>query len=58
MNDLMKCISTLASLWAGRPDVLVLAPTEERKRRAAEILRQHGRHFINFFGRLAVEQVG
>ena len=39
------------ALREGRVNVLVLAPTEERKQRAAEILRQHGGHFINFFGR-------
>jgi hypothetical protein len=39
------------ALREGRVNVLVLAPTEERKQRAAEILREHGGHFINFFGR-------
>jgi hypothetical protein len=42
----------------GAVNVLVLAPTEERKQRAAEILRLHGGHFINFFGRLKIEQLG
>jgi hypothetical protein len=36
----------------------VPAPTEERKDRAAEILRGCGGSFINFFGRLSVERVG
>jgi hypothetical protein len=45
------------ALREGRLNVLVLAPTEERKRLAAEILRQHGGHFINFFGRLAIEKL-
>jgi hypothetical protein len=38
-------------------NVLVLALTEERKQRAAEILRQHGGHFINFFGGLEIERL-
>jgi hypothetical protein len=45
------------ALRDGHVNVLVLAPTEERKRRAADILRQHGGHFINFFGRLTIEQL-
>jgi hypothetical protein len=36
------------ALRAGRVNVLVLAPTEERKKLAAEVLQQHGGHFINF----------
>jgi hypothetical protein len=45
------------ALRDGHLNVLVLAPTEERKRLAADILRQHGGHFINFFGRLTVEKL-
>jgi hypothetical protein len=45
------------ALQDGHLNVLVLAPTEERKRLAADILRQHGGHFINFFGRLAIEKL-
>ena len=46
------------ALRDGHVNVLVLAPTDERKQRAAEILRQHGGHFINFFGNLQLEQLG
>jgi hypothetical protein len=46
------------ALRDGAVNVLVFAPTEERKQPAAEILRQHGGHFINFFGRLEIEQLG
>jgi hypothetical protein len=35
----------------------VLAPTEERKDLAVQILRDCGAHFINFFGRFNVEQI-
>jgi hypothetical protein len=45
------------ALRDGGVTVLVLAPTEERKLRAAEILRLHGGHFINFFGKLKIEQL-
>ena len=45
------------ALRDGAVNVLVLAPTEERKLRAAEILRLHGGHFINFFGKLEIEQL-
>jgi hypothetical protein len=45
------------ALRDGHLNVLVLAPTEERKRLAATVLRQHGGHFINFFGRLAIEKL-
>jgi hypothetical protein len=44
-------------LREGKANVLVLAPTEERKRLAGEILRKHGGKFINFFGRLTIEQL-
>jgi hypothetical protein len=45
------------ALREGAVTLLVLAPTEERKQRAAEILRLHGGHFINFFGKLQIEQL-
>jgi hypothetical protein len=45
------------ALRDGKLNVLVLAPTEERKRLAAEILRKHGGKFINFFGHLSIEQL-
>ena len=38
--------------------VAVLAPTEERKDLAADLIRRCGGHFINFFGRLNVERIG
>ena len=45
------------ALRDGKLNVLVLAPTEERKRLAGEILRKHGGKFINFFGHLSIEQL-
>jgi hypothetical protein len=35
--------------------VSVLAPTDERKALAAQLLRDHGGHFINFLGRFSIE---
>jgi hypothetical protein len=37
--------------------VAVLAPTEERKDLAADVLRRCGGRFINFFGQLKVERI-
>jgi hypothetical protein len=45
------------ALRSGRCTVLVFAPTEERKERAAEILQTHGAHFINFMGRFTIERL-
>jgi hypothetical protein len=45
------------ALRRGRVTLLVFVPTEERKERAAEILRKHGAHFINFMGQLTIEQL-
>ncbi len=45
------------ALREGAVTVLVFAPTDERKMRAAEILRLHGGHFIKFFGKLKIEQL-
>ena len=35
--------------------VSVAAPTEERKQRASQLLRDHGAHSINFHGRFTIE---
>jgi hypothetical protein len=45
------------ALRDGHTIIVVLALTEERKSRAAEVLRNCGGHFINFFSRLAVERI-
>ncbi len=45
------------ALRDGSITFVVLAPTEERKQRAADILREHGGHFINFMGRYTIEQL-
>jgi hypothetical protein len=45
------------ALREGHTAIAVLAPTEERKDRAAELLRKCGGHFINFFGRLNIQRI-
>jgi hypothetical protein len=46
------------ALRRGEFVIRVLAPTEERKQRAAQLLREHGGHFITFQGRFTVEELG
>ena len=45
------------ALRAGGLVLLVLAPTEERKQRAAELLRAQGAHFVNYMGRFTSERL-
>ena len=39
----------------GRFVVMVKTPSEERKQRAAEVLREHGAHSVSFHGRFTIE---
>jgi hypothetical protein len=45
------------ALRDGHTVVAVLAPTEERKDLAAQMIRDCGGHFINFFGQLNVQRI-
>jgi hypothetical protein len=45
------------ALRDGYTVVAVLAPTEERKELAAQLLRDCGARFINFFGSLSLERM-
>ena len=45
------------ALRDGHTVVAVLAPTEERKELAAQLLRDCGAQFINFFGSLSLERM-
>ena len=45
------------ALRDGHTVVAVLAPTEERKELAAQLLRDCGGKFINFFGSLSLERM-
>ena len=41
----------------GRFVIRVAAPTDERKDRAADILRTHGAHSVSFLGRFTIEGI-
>jgi hypothetical protein len=45
------------ALRGGNTVVAILAPSDDRKERAAQILNECGGRFINFFGRLNVERI-
>ena len=45
------------ALRDGHTVLAVLVPTEERKDRAARILKECGGRFMNYFGPLNVEQI-
>jgi hypothetical protein len=45
------------ALRDGNTLLAVLTPTDDRKDRAAQILKECGGRFINFFGRLNVERI-
>jgi hypothetical protein len=45
------------ALRDGQTVILVLTPTEERKDRAAAMLRECGAHFINYYGHLNIESI-
>jgi hypothetical protein len=45
------------ALRDGRTVIAILTPTDERKDRAVQILKECGGHFINFYGRLAVQRI-
>ena len=45
------------ALRDGHTVLTILTPTEDRKDRAAQILKECGGRFINFFGRLNVERI-
>ena len=45
------------ALRDGGTVVVVLAPTDERKVAAAQVLAEQGGHFINFLGRRTIENI-
>lgn len=45
------------ALRDGHTVLAILTPTEDRKDRAAEMIKECGGRFINFFGRLNVERI-
>jgi hypothetical protein len=46
-----------AALRAGQAVVMARVRGDDRKAQAVRILREHGGHFINYYGRFATEEV-
>lgn len=46
-----------AAIRTGQAVVMVRLRGDDRKAEAARILREHGGHFINYYGRFATEEV-
>jgi hypothetical protein len=46
-----------ASVRAGQAVVMAKVRGDDRKAEAVRILRQHGGHFINYYGRFATEEI-
>jgi hypothetical protein len=46
-----------AAIRAGQAVVLVRLRGDDRKAEAVRVLREHGGHFINYYGRFATEEI-
>jgi hypothetical protein len=46
-----------ASIRAGRAVVMAKVRGDERKAEVVRIMRDHGGHFINYYGRIATEEI-
>jgi hypothetical protein len=46
-----------AAIRAGQAVVMVRLRGDERKAEAVRILREHGAHFVNYYGRFATEEI-
>jgi hypothetical protein len=57
MDQLPDFVLYERALRDGRSVVIVEAPSDAEKRRAHEILRAHGAHFTNYYGRFATEEL-
>ena len=57
MDQLPDFVLYERALRDGRSVLIVRAPRDEDKRRAHEILRRHGGHFTNYYGRFATEEL-
>lgn len=57
MDQLPDFVLYERALRDGRSVVMVRAPREAQKRRAHAILRGHGGHFTNYYGRFATEEL-
>ena len=57
MDQLPDFVLYERALRDGRNVLIVRAPRDEDKRRAHAILRSHGGHFTNYYGRFATEEL-
>jgi hypothetical protein len=57
MDQLPDFVLYERALRDGRTVLIVRAPADADKRRAHEILRAHGGHFANYYGRFATEEL-
>jgi hypothetical protein len=57
MDQLPDFVLYERALRDGRSVLIVRAPADADKRRAHEILRGHGGHFANYYGRFATEEL-
>jgi hypothetical protein len=57
MDQLPDFVLYERALRDGRTVVIVRAPADADKRRAHDILRAHGGHFANYYGRFATEEL-
>ena len=57
MDQLPDFVLYERALRDGRSVLIVRAPADADKRRAYEILRAHGGHFANYYGRFATEEL-
>ena len=57
MDQLVDFVAYERALRDGRAVVLARARDDRRKGLVLEVLRRHGGHFINYFGRFATEEI-
>jgi hypothetical protein len=57
MDQLPDFLLYERALHDGRAVVMVRAETDDAKTRAHEVLRRHGGHFSNYYGRFATEEL-
>jgi hypothetical protein len=57
MDQLPDFVLYERALRDGRSVLIARAPADADKRRAHEILRRHGGHFTNYYGRFATEEL-
>jgi hypothetical protein len=57
MDQTPDFIAYEAALLEGRAVIAVRVPSRERMLEASAVIERHGGHFLNWFGRLATEEI-